>query len=268
MKHNGHYCKICGEYKANEKFSGKGHAVHICKACQALPLEKRNIEATLTRLMNLPYRLSKEQIAWLKTKCKDKRPEISSTAMEIFAERFPNAEKNAKKRQLHISRMSFYVNDTLIDEYGDSFDFCGTFTIDKKQSTITLEADGETKSVTVEMNAMNKLLKEFIHYYEVFTWDEYNKEYSYSDFLDPDLLEFDISDYDETFDEYDTETDTSEEEPAVWEVHIEYTDGKTQDIRSMVGIPLNVEELAEELLEYFAPDEEDEFEDELNEDDG
>ena len=83
MKHNGHYCKICGEYKANEKFSGKGHAVHICKACQALPLEKRNIEATLTRLMNLPYRLSKEQIAWLKTKCKDKRPEISSTAMEI-----------------------------------------------------------------------------------------------------------------------------------------------------------------------------------------
>ena len=111
--------------------------------------------------------------------------------------------------------------------------------------------------MTVEKNAMNKLLKEIIHYYEVFTWDEYNDEDSYSDFLDPDLLEFDISDYDETFDE----------EPAVWEVHIEYTDGKTQDIRSTVGIPLIVEELAEELLEYFAPDEE-EFEDELNEDDG
>ena len=111
------------------------------------------------------------------------------------------------------------------------------------------------------MNAMNKLLKEFIHYYEVFTWGEYNDEDRYSDFLEPDLLEFDISDYDETFDEYDT--DTSEEEPAVWEVHIEYTDGTTQDIRSTVGIPLNVEELAEELLEYFAPDE-----DELNEDDG
>jgi len=26
MKKHGHYCKICGEYKANEKFSGKGHA--------------------------------------------------------------------------------------------------------------------------------------------------------------------------------------------------------------------------------------------------
>jgi len=29
MKKRGHYCKICGEYKSNEKFSGKGHAVII-----------------------------------------------------------------------------------------------------------------------------------------------------------------------------------------------------------------------------------------------
>ena len=33
----GHCCRICGEYKANEKFSGKGHARHICKECQSLP---------------------------------------------------------------------------------------------------------------------------------------------------------------------------------------------------------------------------------------
>ena len=32
-KHKGHYCKICGEYKSNESFSGKGHAQHICKKC-------------------------------------------------------------------------------------------------------------------------------------------------------------------------------------------------------------------------------------------
>jgi len=30
-KHRGHYCKICGEYKTNKAFSGKGHAQHICK---------------------------------------------------------------------------------------------------------------------------------------------------------------------------------------------------------------------------------------------
>jgi len=35
-KRQGHYCKICGEIKANEKFSGKGHAAHICKSCASL----------------------------------------------------------------------------------------------------------------------------------------------------------------------------------------------------------------------------------------
>ena len=32
-KHQGHYCKMCGEYKSNESFSGKGHRLHICKKC-------------------------------------------------------------------------------------------------------------------------------------------------------------------------------------------------------------------------------------------
>ncbi len=54
MKKHGHYCKICGEYKANEKFSGKGHAAHICKICAALPPEKQAEEMTIIRLVNLP----------------------------------------------------------------------------------------------------------------------------------------------------------------------------------------------------------------------
>jgi hypothetical protein len=41
-KRQGHYCKICGETKANEKFSGKGHTKHICKSCQSLPADKRS----------------------------------------------------------------------------------------------------------------------------------------------------------------------------------------------------------------------------------
>lgn len=32
-KGQGHYCRICGRHRANEKFSGKGHAQHICKDC-------------------------------------------------------------------------------------------------------------------------------------------------------------------------------------------------------------------------------------------
>ena len=36
-----HYCKICGRHRANEKFSGKGHATHVCKDCMRMPREKR-----------------------------------------------------------------------------------------------------------------------------------------------------------------------------------------------------------------------------------
>ncbi len=60
MKKRGHYCKVCGEYKANEKFSGKGHAAHICKTCAALPPERQAEEMTLTRLVNLPWTKSNQ----------------------------------------------------------------------------------------------------------------------------------------------------------------------------------------------------------------
>jgi Formamidopyrimidine-DNA glycosylase len=45
-KRQGHYCKVCGERKANEKFSGKGHATHICKKCQSL---SKDVQADMMR---------------------------------------------------------------------------------------------------------------------------------------------------------------------------------------------------------------------------
>lgn len=33
---HGHYCKIYGEYKANERFSGKDYAAHICKVGKSI----------------------------------------------------------------------------------------------------------------------------------------------------------------------------------------------------------------------------------------
>lgn len=89
MKRQGHYCKVCGEYKANEKFSGKGHANHICKACAKLSVEERNREIALTRMCNLPWRLSKEQITWLKRKQRDKDEEVRSMAAQVLESRFP-----------------------------------------------------------------------------------------------------------------------------------------------------------------------------------
>lgn len=85
---HGHYCKVCGEYKANEKFSGKGHAAHICKKCAALPADVRSAQMIENKLLSLPWRLSKEQIKWLNNKAHDKRPEIRELAQEQLDMRF------------------------------------------------------------------------------------------------------------------------------------------------------------------------------------
>jgi len=38
----GHYCRLCGRVRANERFSGRGHRDHVCKDCQRMPREKRD----------------------------------------------------------------------------------------------------------------------------------------------------------------------------------------------------------------------------------
>ena len=36
-RYSGHYCRICGANKPNEKYSNKGHRNHICKECSRKP---------------------------------------------------------------------------------------------------------------------------------------------------------------------------------------------------------------------------------------
>ncbi len=66
----GHYCRVCGRRRANEKFSGKGHAAHICKDCakeqRAEVKKKRKIAASPRAeknfFSNLPTSLPEELI--------------------------------------------------------------------------------------------------------------------------------------------------------------------------------------------------------------
>ena len=102
-KPHGHYCKVCGEYKANEKFSGKGHAAHICKACAKLSPAERSEQMTLNRLLDLPWYLSKDQIKWLNNRIHDERPEVRELAKEQYDIRF-NQDK---------------LPDTEIDEFDE-----------------------------------------------------------------------------------------------------------------------------------------------------
>ena len=46
-KRSGHYCRICGRSRPNEKFSGKGHRNHVCKECARKPkIEINDIDQT------------------------------------------------------------------------------------------------------------------------------------------------------------------------------------------------------------------------------
>ena len=95
----GHYCKICGRRRANEKFSGSGHATHICKDCARLPIEKRNELQTLTRIENLPFRLNREQRSWLEKKRKNKREEVREAADWAYEMRFPERQQTREQNE-------------------------------------------------------------------------------------------------------------------------------------------------------------------------
>gem|GEM_PF-5089378 len=49
-RYRGHFCKVCGNILPNEKFSGKGHAAHICKKCTRKSKAQQSEEITITRI--------------------------------------------------------------------------------------------------------------------------------------------------------------------------------------------------------------------------
>ena len=36
-----HFCRICKRSRPDEKFSGKGHRIHVCKVCAKMPEKER-----------------------------------------------------------------------------------------------------------------------------------------------------------------------------------------------------------------------------------
>ena len=101
-RYRGHYCYVCGEIKANEKFSGKGHAKHICKKCWKLPPEEKHREATKTKLDHLlKYgpSLSKQNKDLLNKALRSSDPEIREYAEDIRSFIYPFASGERQKRK-------------------------------------------------------------------------------------------------------------------------------------------------------------------------
>lgn len=259
MKKQGHYCKVCGEYKANEKFSGKGHAAHICKKCASLPPEERSKQILMNRLLNLPWQLSKDQINWLKKLQKDRRPEVSALANGLFQARFPVAERNEKKKQLRLKHLELSVNGEMYDEYGDEYKLQAAFSVDQKKSTIQMRQEGIEQIVALPSKEMSGLLRWMVNSLEIFCWDEdyaLTQEVEWDEELAEDWEAEDESDDDSpsNVSAQELSNDASPEKEPAWSLSIEYTNGTTQTMVSHTAIHDRLSELIIELLSYFRPE--------------
>lgn len=221
----GHYCKICGERKSNESFSGKGHAAHICKACSRLSPQQQAEQMTLNRLAGLPMRyLTNAEIKWLKNRTSDHRPVVRELARAVYAERFPYAARNQRKQQLSIKVLELTVNCEACDLYGDPMYIDENYRITRMPpAIIRAQKDGSIQTVEPQPKELSKLLKWTVHTLEIFCWEQ--------DYCDP----FDIE----------------MGEPVTWRVHVEYSNGEIQDTESAGGIPDRLDELLFSLSEFF-----------------
>jgi len=173
-KPQGHYCKVCEERKANEAFSGKGHAAHICKACAALPVAERSQRLIVNKIGNMAYRsLSKEDIKWLRSKRNDPNPAIQQAAREVHGERFPEYERTQAQKGLTVRSLDFFIHDTVWDEYGDEVPVHIRFVMENTGAFKRVDyATGDETEIQVDKREAHKFLKSLIHEWHVLFWDE------------------------------------------------------------------------------------------------
>ena len=240
----GHYCKSCGQHKANEKFSGRGHATHICKACSKLSAAEKAEAQTITRLSNLHGRLNDGEKKWLENRVRDRRPEVAALAREVYNMHFPYAERNARKKQLLINTLVFELNNaTIYDGFGDEYQVNLRFTSNRLTNVLTmadLSASGTEQSITLEKKQMAKLLRWAIHTLEIFMWEE----------------DYDLSPDEDLFEDDDLEAEEPEPDTKIyWRVLLEYANKTSQEIVSYQdNLYDKPDELYFALREYFDPE--------------
>ena len=269
-KPHGHYCKVCGEHKANEKFSGKGHAGHICKACAALPVEKRNEMMAVNKIWGMSHRyLSESEIKWLRNHMNDSRPAVREAAVAAHREKFPRYERNMAKKGLTAFSLELTIRDEIADEWGDVVPVNATVTAEYTglfQYTDHAAPEGERDTkVRIDPKEERRFLKAVVHELDAPFWDEdYSDEaYEYDPYLDV------LPEYRPDFDEEDEDEAADEPQPApaddrepLWSLSLDLNTGKYKEMAFYNQTPDAAAELFWSLMEYFEPNE-----DALDEDD-
>ncbi len=100
----GHYCRICGRTRPNEKFSGKGHRIHVCKECSRMPKIERKIIEQKDEIFNYlkQSHISEKNITRLKSLASSDNESISE--LEAIVLEVAQVKPYKKKRLNFLAR--------------------------------------------------------------------------------------------------------------------------------------------------------------------
>lgn len=96
-----HYCRICGRTRPNEKFSGNGHRIHVCKECARMPKEKREASEQEDEIFGYlkQSHISDRNVLRLKSLASSDNPRIAELASVVIE---VAQVKPYKKRRLKV----------------------------------------------------------------------------------------------------------------------------------------------------------------------
>ena len=265
---HGHFCCVCGEHKANEKFSGRGHATHMCMQCHALPVAERNKMVAVRKAGNMAFRhLNEQEIKWLRKRMDDPRPEVREAAREAHGMKFPRYERNMIKKGLTAFSLELFIHGEVWNEWGDEVSVHMLVTMDDTGAIRRVDysaPEGERESeIVIDVKEARAFLKSVIHEYDALFWDEDLSDAEsggYDPYLDI-LPEYRPDDDDDN----EVDGDEPDEPPAdrelVWSLCLELNNGEEKRIVFYNQMHDAPQELFRSLMEWFEPDNGDDYDD-------
>ena len=259
-----HFCWVCGMHKAHEKFSGRGHATHMCKQCHALPVDERNEMVATRKAENMAGRhLNEQEIKWLRKRMNDPRPEVRDAAREAHRIKFPHYERNKAKKGLTTCSLEFYINGEVWDECGDEIPVRMRFIMPDNRGAlrrINYNAPKNEQETVINIGQAPalKFLKAVVHQLNAPFWSEdlsdASAEDNYSDY------DFSFDDEDEDNGEDDNQTALVEDREPIWSLELYLTNGIGENIQTFYNqMHEEPQELFWLLMEWFEPDDEDDY---------
>jgi len=222
-----HYCWVCGTHKAHEKFSGRGHATHMCKQCHALPVAERNEMVAARKAENMAFRhLNEQEIKWLRKRMNDPRQEVRDAAREAHRFKFPRYERNMLKKGLTTRSLEFYINGDVWTEWGEEITVRMRFVIPENKGIVTRidynapEGEQET-TVDIGYSAALKFLKAVIHQLDALFWSDDLSDRGYDDDLDYDPFDPYLGVFPEDRPDYGVVPDYEDGENFDWALYVD-----------------------------------------------